>query len=215
MSTYVISDIHGCFKEFQALLEEIQFNPNQDTLYILGDVIDRGWESLECLRFIMKSKSIHLLRGNHEAMMLDYFDGEPTNWRHNGGRSTQMQLRFETSKKSVMRLFNISVSVRSIRQLACGDRDISYHTQALIRKCLLTSKTRILCFGAAKSSMSTKLYLAISVYLGTRQLCLYAETMTVRYGLTRSTKTKSALILAVSMVAHWQHSDLMTIRRSM
>ena len=40
--TYCISDIHGCYDEFMALLEKIAFNPAADTLYVLGDVIDRS-----------------------------------------------------------------------------------------------------------------------------------------------------------------------------
>lgn len=40
---YVMSDLHGCYKEYQKALEMIHFNA-QDTLYVLGDVVDRGPE---------------------------------------------------------------------------------------------------------------------------------------------------------------------------
>ena len=99
MSTYVISDVHGCFDEFQALLAQIQFDQNQDVLYILGDVIDRGPNPLACLRFIMKTKNVHLLRGNHEDMMLNYIDAMPSNWEHNGGKVTQKQLLSEATEE--------------------------------------------------------------------------------------------------------------------
>jgi serine/threonine protein phosphatase 1 len=39
--TYVIADIHGCYEQYKALLEKINFSAS-DTLYVLGDVIDRG-----------------------------------------------------------------------------------------------------------------------------------------------------------------------------
>ena len=48
MATYVISDMHGKFKEFKEMLELIEFSPS-DTLYILGDVVDRGEESIPML----------------------------------------------------------------------------------------------------------------------------------------------------------------------
>ena len=41
MSTYVISDLHGCLKEFEAMLEKIEFS-EYDEMYIAGDVCDRG-----------------------------------------------------------------------------------------------------------------------------------------------------------------------------
>ena len=102
MGTYVISDIHGCFDEFQALLAQIQFDPDQDVLYILGDVIDRGPKPLDCLRFIMKTKNVHLLRGNHEDMMLDFIDGMPSNWERNGAGTTQDQLHYEATEDERM-----------------------------------------------------------------------------------------------------------------
>jgi len=43
-----------------------RFNPDRDVLYTLGDVIDRGPKPLDCLRFIIQTKNVHLLRGNHE-----------------------------------------------------------------------------------------------------------------------------------------------------
>ena len=51
MSTYVISDIHGCFNEFMDMLKNINF-PEQDKLIIAGDYIDRGTQSYEMLKWI-------------------------------------------------------------------------------------------------------------------------------------------------------------------
>ena len=68
--TYCISDIHGCYGEFMALLEKINFT-SLDALYVLGDVIDRGKESIKCLQHIIRASNVHLLMGNHEQMMFD------------------------------------------------------------------------------------------------------------------------------------------------
>lgn len=67
---YVTSDIHGYpLDEFQKLLDKVGFNED-DFLYILGDVIDRGRDGIKILKWIMKQSNIKLLLGNHEEMLL-------------------------------------------------------------------------------------------------------------------------------------------------
>ena len=68
---YICSDIHGCFDEFMELLKLINFS-DDDEMYIIGDVIDRGPKPIECIQYIMKKDNIHMLLGNHEEMMLNY-----------------------------------------------------------------------------------------------------------------------------------------------
>src|SRR5437879_4685564 len=71
MATYVIGDIQGCFDTFQSLLLRIKFQPNQDKLILLGDVINRGPKSLEVLRFIIQHENIiSMVLGNHEIFAL-------------------------------------------------------------------------------------------------------------------------------------------------
>ena len=53
-----MSDIHGCFDEFMEMLELIKFTPKTDALYILGDVIDRGDKSLECVEHIKRRQNL-------------------------------------------------------------------------------------------------------------------------------------------------------------
>lgn len=73
--TYVMSDIHGNMRRFQSILRQIDLQP-QDTLYILGDVIDRHPQGLKILRQIMEMPNVKMLLGNHEYMMLRAI-GEP------------------------------------------------------------------------------------------------------------------------------------------
>lgn len=71
MSKYIIGDIQGKFKGFIELLEKIQFNPNKDKLYLLGDTINRGFGDVETLRYIMDHQnSINMVLGNHEIHLL-------------------------------------------------------------------------------------------------------------------------------------------------
>lgn len=70
MSTYVIGDVQGCFDELQALLAHIQFNPEADTLWFTGDLVNRGPKSLETLRFIKSLPSFKVVLGNHDLHLL-------------------------------------------------------------------------------------------------------------------------------------------------
>ena len=70
MSTYVISDLHGQYEIFDKLLEKAAFS-DSDTLYMLGDAIDRGPDGIRILQRVMEAPNMDLLLGNHEIMMLD------------------------------------------------------------------------------------------------------------------------------------------------
>jgi len=95
MSTYVLSDIHGQYDAFMRMLKKIKFS-NKDILYILGDVIDRGPESLKILDYIMDKSNIYMIKGNHEEMMIKYYNTKNIKdyklWKRNGGLATLKRL---------------------------------------------------------------------------------------------------------------------------
>ena len=102
---YVMADIHGEYRKFLAMLRKIRFG-DEDTLYVLGDVLDRGPESVSLLRDIAARDNVILLKGNHEMMaqmVLEELMGDVRadceerlrelwpkllRWRENGGNST-------------------------------------------------------------------------------------------------------------------------------
>ena len=99
---YVMSDIHGNTRRFDSILKQIDLQP-EDTLYILGDVIDRFPDGIKLLRRIMAMPNVKMLLGNHEYMMLqsinqpyqnyEYVDDAPESircnlWYRNGGDVT-------------------------------------------------------------------------------------------------------------------------------
>lgn len=67
---YVTSDLHGySLEKFKKMLDFVGFNEN-DFLYILGDVIDRGTDGIRILKWLMAQSNAQLILGNHEAMFL-------------------------------------------------------------------------------------------------------------------------------------------------
>ena len=67
---YVMGDIHGNLRRFESVMNQIQLAP-EDTLYVLGDVIDRHPHGLLILRRFMKMGNVKMILGNHEYMMLN------------------------------------------------------------------------------------------------------------------------------------------------
>lgn len=64
---YVISDLHGCYEEYIKMLNLINFNDN-DTLYVLGDICDRGKSPMKILLHMMEHDNIIPIYGNHDVI---------------------------------------------------------------------------------------------------------------------------------------------------
>lgn len=76
MATYVIGDVQGCYEEFQQLIELIGFNSTRDKLWLVGDLVNRGPNSLILLRSIIKLGSAVIpVLGNHDLHLLLVAEG--------------------------------------------------------------------------------------------------------------------------------------------
>jgi serine/threonine protein phosphatase 1 len=92
MSLIAIGDVHGCAGTLDALIDRLA--PSSDDLLVfVGDYVDRGPDSRGVIDRLLDLRERHrcvFLRGNHEAMMLDYLDGgDYMLWDVNGGKQTQ------------------------------------------------------------------------------------------------------------------------------
>lgn len=92
-----ISDIHGSYSEFNALLRKVNYRPLEDKLILMGDYVDRGPDSKRLVEQVMtmqREEGVIVLKGNHDKMACDALTNEDdkldTHWLSNGGYHTLM-----------------------------------------------------------------------------------------------------------------------------
>lgn len=120
---YAMGDIHGNLRRFNSVMEQIDLQP-EDTLYVLGDVIDRHPYGIQILRKLMSMKNVRMILGNHEYMMMKAIGvpGEPKTasesatrlWYRNGGEVTHQalkRLRIKTRKEMFAYLHALPLNI--------------------------------------------------------------------------------------------------------
>lgn len=136
---YCCSDLHGCYDQYRALLKKINLK-DQDTLYILGDVVDRGPESIRILQDMMLRINVIPILGDHEYMALQVLRGllkEVTEdnlpgfddtvammhqWMENGGGTTleEFQALDEEQREAVLEYL---LEFALYEEVSAGGRD--------------------------------------------------------------------------------------------
>ena len=76
MAIFAIGDLQGCYSDLNRLLEKVQFDPSSDTIWFTGDLVNRGPESLACLRFVHSlGDSAVAVLGNHDLHLIAKSEG--------------------------------------------------------------------------------------------------------------------------------------------
>lgn len=76
MTRYAVGDLQGCFEPLRKLLDRVRFDPARDQLWSTGDLVNRGPQSLECLRFLRGlGDSLRVVLGNHDLHLLAVAEG--------------------------------------------------------------------------------------------------------------------------------------------
>ena len=77
MSRWIVGDIHGCYDELMALIAKMHIDTQQDKIYLLGDLINRGPKSLEVIEYVMENDHVETILGNHDIHLIaQYFHRE-------------------------------------------------------------------------------------------------------------------------------------------
>ncbi|AOT07371.1 symmetrical bis(5'-nucleosyl)-tetraphosphatase [Pseudoalteromonas luteoviolacea] len=81
MANYAIGDLQGCYTPFKQLLAQVDFNPSRDHLYLVGDLVARGPDSLACLEYVYSlQSSVTVTLGNHDLHLLStVLNNKPAN----------------------------------------------------------------------------------------------------------------------------------------
>ncbi len=91
MSVYAVSDLHGQYRTFLKGLETIGFS-DSDTLYVVGDAIDRGEGGIQILKYIKDHDNMDLIIGNHEFLMMNSVEADGSSGCN--GRDADLWLYF-------------------------------------------------------------------------------------------------------------------------
>lgn len=76
MASYAVGDIQGCFSALLSLLDKLKFDWNQDKLWLCGDLVNRGPQSLNTLRYLFEHRErVKVVLGNHDLHLLAVASG--------------------------------------------------------------------------------------------------------------------------------------------
>lgn len=76
MANYAVGDIQGCYQPLRRLLDKVAFNPGRDVLWSVGDMVNRGPQSLEVLRYLSRLDAAFIgVLGNHDLHFLALASG--------------------------------------------------------------------------------------------------------------------------------------------
>ncbi len=79
MATYAVGDLQGCLQPLKCVLKQVNFNSEKDQLWLVGDLVNRGPESLDTLRFLKSlGPCVTTVLGNHDLHLLAIAHGQQT-----------------------------------------------------------------------------------------------------------------------------------------
>lgn len=90
MAVYILADIHGMYDKFMRMLDKINMT-DEDILYVLGDMVDRGPHPIKVVQKIMNMKNVRTLIGNHDSGVIGTLKFFAMNDSYRGDTSTERE----------------------------------------------------------------------------------------------------------------------------
>lgn len=207
---YIISDIHGVKSMFKEIINEINLTEN-DNLYILGDVIDRGDDGIDILKWCyyhhLKHGNVHLILGDHECMMLNAL-GHPIDrndpslenpeelmslWFMNGGRVTyEVWNQLSAKDQGILISYLRSCSFGETLEIAGKKYYLGHACHPEIARRFVNGKNLVLY-----NSIWSRFLSAFNSVLRAGEIVIFGHTMTDKI----SSATKDSIIRAGNLIA--------------
>ncbi len=148
---FAVGDIHGYFSRLDEVLRKVDFNPEVDRLFSVGDLIDRGPESTRVLEFLDKPW-FHAVRGNHEDYACRYETVDEAIWIRNGG-GWFMELSATEQAKIAARLRELPLCIQvetNTGSIGIVHADVPFNDWNKTRANLHNKKARTFCMWSRK-----------------------------------------------------------------
>lgn len=112
----MVGDLHGCYDQLMQKLDQVQFNFQTDLLIAVGDLVDRGSDSLKCLN-LLDEVWFKAILGNHEEMcLLSHVDPSMADLHAQHGGKWFYQLSIDVQKQIIEKLKNVPLLLEVIYQ---------------------------------------------------------------------------------------------------
>ena len=113
MKTFVIGDVHGRIEALKEVLNKSKFNYDNDKLICLGDVVDGGYNTYECVEELLKIKNLIYLMGNHDEWFLNHIKTgwAETIWLNQGGTNTLRSYGAKVKEENIIDTTQLNIPV--------------------------------------------------------------------------------------------------------
>ncbi|WP_371206777.1 metallophosphoesterase [Dickeya sp. NCPPB 3274] len=152
---FVVGDVHGCYRQLMTMLEQVGFDTGRDLLVSVGDLIDRGSQSLACLD-LLQQRWFRAVRGNHEQMALDALNDTARIplWRANGG---DWFFQLDDERQTLARrLLALAAQLPYVIEIATADRVARWWRMRITRRIAISLTSRCpgyRCYGTGSGSV--------------------------------------------------------------
>lgn len=132
---FVIGDLHGAYTKFERLMARIGFDDHKDRMFSVGDLIDRGKDSMRCLE-LTSLPWFYAVMGNHEHMALhsEYHQFYADMWMQNGGVwAAKLQVEELSAVRELVRVLPLTITIDNKIGISHAEAPFEHDNDGMIR----------------------------------------------------------------------------------